>query len=262
MDRGVLGINPQRINMTEQLTLTIPIYKVSLMVQHWRICLPMQEMQVLSLGQKDPLEEEMARNSSILVWEISWTEESGGLQSMGLQRVRYDWATEQEHTTHTYIYVYICMYSQNCWEMSHYFFNNWESLLLNVHHKVVGNSVPFITGSPLLSRLGKLRILCTATYSRRVLQLSALLGQPGILVVLSGSLGSRPLLVLGIFAEPGNPNPASIRCYETIPLWGLETFLGPWEEDTDSTVFSFLHDLGKSLRRPFMSLGLPWWLRG
>ena len=90
MDRGVLGINPQRINMTEQLTLTIPIYKVSLMVQHWRICLPMQEMQVLSLGQKDPLEEEMARNSSILVWEISWTEESGGLQSMGLQRVRYD----------------------------------------------------------------------------------------------------------------------------------------------------------------------------
>ena len=90
MDRGVLGINPQRINMTEQLTLTIHIYKVSLMVQHWRICLPMQEMQVLSLGQKDPLEEEMARNSSILVWEISWTEEPGVLQSMGLQRVRYD----------------------------------------------------------------------------------------------------------------------------------------------------------------------------
>ena len=76
--------------------------------------------------------------------------------------------TEQEHTTH--IYVYMCMYSHNCWEMSHYIFNNWENLLLNVHHtKVVGNSVPFITGSPLLSRLGMLRILYTATYSRRVL---------------------------------------------------------------------------------------------
>ena len=76
--------------MPEQLTLTIHIYKVSLMAQQWRICLPMQEMQVLSLGRKDPLEEEMARNSSILVWEISWTEEPGGLQSMVLQRVRYD----------------------------------------------------------------------------------------------------------------------------------------------------------------------------
>ena len=76
--------------MPEQLTLTIHIYKVSLMAQQWRICLPMQEMQVLSLGRKDTLEEEMARNSSILVWEISWTEEPGGLQSMVLQRVRYD----------------------------------------------------------------------------------------------------------------------------------------------------------------------------
>ena len=97
MDRGVLGINPQRINMTEQLTLTIPIYKVSLMVQHWRICLPMQEMQVLSLGQKDPLEEEMARNSSILVWEISWTEESGGLQSMGWGGMSQAWLSMCTH---------------------------------------------------------------------------------------------------------------------------------------------------------------------
>ena len=46
-----------------------------------RICLPMQEMQVQSLGQDDPLEEEMATHSSILAWEISWTEEPGRLQS-------------------------------------------------------------------------------------------------------------------------------------------------------------------------------------
>ena len=49
--------------------------------------IPMQEMQVLSLGQEDPLEEEMAIHSSILAWEIPWTEEPGGLKSMGSQRV-------------------------------------------------------------------------------------------------------------------------------------------------------------------------------
>ena len=47
----------------------------------------MQDTQLQSLGQKDPLEEEMATHSSILAWEIPWTEEIGGLQSMGSQRV-------------------------------------------------------------------------------------------------------------------------------------------------------------------------------
>ena len=46
-----------------------------------------QETQVRSLGQKDPLEKEMATHSSILVWKIPWTEEPGGLQSMESQRV-------------------------------------------------------------------------------------------------------------------------------------------------------------------------------
>jgi len=45
----------------------------------------MQETQVWSLGREDPLEKEMAVNSSILAWEIPWTEEPGGLQSMGSQ---------------------------------------------------------------------------------------------------------------------------------------------------------------------------------
>ena len=45
-----------------------------------------QETWVRSLGQEDPLEEEMATHSSILAWEILWTEEPGGLQSMGSQR--------------------------------------------------------------------------------------------------------------------------------------------------------------------------------
>ena len=47
-------------------------------------------MQILSLGREDPLEKEMATHSSLLAWEISWTEEPVGLQSMGLQGVRHD----------------------------------------------------------------------------------------------------------------------------------------------------------------------------
>ena len=47
-------------------------------------------MWVLSLGQEDPLEEDMATHSSILAWRIPWTEEPGGLQSMGSQKVRHD----------------------------------------------------------------------------------------------------------------------------------------------------------------------------
>ena len=56
----------------------------------------MQETQVRSLGQEDLLEEEMATHYSILAWEIPWTEESGGLQSMGSQRVRQDLETKQQ----------------------------------------------------------------------------------------------------------------------------------------------------------------------
>ena len=50
----------------------------------------MQETWVQSLGQEDPLEKEMAIHSSTLAWKIPWTEEPGGLQSMGLQRVGHD----------------------------------------------------------------------------------------------------------------------------------------------------------------------------
>ena len=52
-------------------------------------------MWVRSLSQEDPLEEEMATHSSILAWEIPWTEEPGGLQSMGC-RVGHNLATKQQ----------------------------------------------------------------------------------------------------------------------------------------------------------------------
>jgi len=50
----------------------------------------MKETWVPSLGQEDPLEKGMATHSGILAWEIPWTEEPGGLHSMGSQRVRCD----------------------------------------------------------------------------------------------------------------------------------------------------------------------------
>ena len=53
----------------------------------------MQETSVPSLGWEDPLEKAMATHSSILAWEIPWTEEPGGLESMGSQRVRHNCAT-------------------------------------------------------------------------------------------------------------------------------------------------------------------------
>ena len=54
----------------------------------------MLEMWVRSQGREDAVERKMAAHSSILAWEIPWTEEPGGLQSMRLQRVRHDLATE------------------------------------------------------------------------------------------------------------------------------------------------------------------------
>ena len=62
-----------------------------------------QQIEVQSLGQEDPLEEEMLAYSSILAWKIPWTEEPGGLQSMGSQRVRHD-----RVSTHAFIITFGC----------------------------------------------------------------------------------------------------------------------------------------------------------
>ena len=61
-----------------------------------------QETWVQSLGWEDPLEKEMATQSCTLTWRIPWTEEPGGLQSMGSQRVGHDLVTEQ-HILYRYI---------------------------------------------------------------------------------------------------------------------------------------------------------------
>ena len=62
-----------------------------------RICLPRQQTWVQPLGWEDPLEKEMATHASVLAWEIPWTKEPGGLQSMGSQRVRHDLVTQQHY---------------------------------------------------------------------------------------------------------------------------------------------------------------------
>ena len=62
----------------------------SLVAQRLKHLPAMRETWVESPGQEDPLEKEMATHSSILAWRTPWTEEPGGLQSTGLQRVRHN----------------------------------------------------------------------------------------------------------------------------------------------------------------------------
>ena len=72
------------------LVIYIYISRASLVAQMVKNLPAMQEKGVRFLSQDDPLEKGMATHSSILAWRIPWTEEPGGLQSMGLQRVRTD----------------------------------------------------------------------------------------------------------------------------------------------------------------------------
>ena len=98
----------------KDIVLTLPVYLLirtkrlrSALVAHRLKRLPaMQEIWVWSLGGEDPLEKEMAIHSSILAWRIPWTEEPGGLQSTGSQRVWHDWATSlTQETWWTWVWV-------------------------------------------------------------------------------------------------------------------------------------------------------------
>ena len=103
------------------------VEKTSLVAQTVK-CLPtMRETWVWSLGREDPLEKEMATHSSIHAWKIPWTEEPGGLQSVGSQRVGHDWAAflllffiaDSLHCpsyqgSHVYSYMYTHACNQMC----------------------------------------------------------------------------------------------------------------------------------------------------
>ena len=73
-----------------------PPTRASLIAQMVKNLPAVWETWVQCLGQKDSLEKGIATHSSILAWEIPWTEESGGLQSMGLKRVGHDIMTKQQ----------------------------------------------------------------------------------------------------------------------------------------------------------------------
>ena len=84
-----------KMNLNKDVTTVGRTSLVAWMVKN----LPaMPETRVWSLNWKDPLEAGMATHSSILAWRIPWTEEPGGAQSMGSQRVRHAWATKLSTT--------------------------------------------------------------------------------------------------------------------------------------------------------------------
>ena len=76
--------------MKTSIIVTYWVKWASLVAQRLKHLPAMQETWVRSLGWEDPLEKEMATHSSILAWRFPWTEEPGGLQSMGSQRVGHN----------------------------------------------------------------------------------------------------------------------------------------------------------------------------
>ena len=88
--KEVLYIHPLSLYSCFQLTKTHgALSPVAQLVKNLPANAGDAEMRVKSLGQEDCLEKEMATRSSILAWRIPWTKETGGLQSMGSQRVRH-----------------------------------------------------------------------------------------------------------------------------------------------------------------------------
>ena len=117
--RGILPFSPYHsfaclhsftkyVSIYKQHFVQICIYLVYiyyiyllLMAQMVKNLPAMQDTQVWSLGQEDPLEKEMATHSSILAWRIPWTKEPGRLGSKGSKRVRHVWATN----TFTFLFI-------------------------------------------------------------------------------------------------------------------------------------------------------------
>ena len=94
---------------------------ISLMAQMVKNLPAVQETQVQSLSQEDPLEEEMATHSNILAWGILWTEEPCGLQSMGFKRVGHDWT--RRHTLKCICYHMQKINEKRKWNTLHNLYN-------------------------------------------------------------------------------------------------------------------------------------------
>ena len=81
--------------------------QTSLVAQKVKHLSTMQETRIQSLGWEDPLEKEMAIHSSTIAWKIPWTEEPGGLQSMGSLRVGHDWVTSLYWVGQKFVQVFL-----------------------------------------------------------------------------------------------------------------------------------------------------------
>ena len=92
----------------------------------------MQEMQAQSLDQKDPLEEEMATHSSILAYKIPWTEDPGGPQSIGSQRVRHSHATEHSSMAHTW-HVHSMLCSNEMYHNKKHYLRTMQNLTTEIY---------------------------------------------------------------------------------------------------------------------------------
>ena len=82
--------------------------RASRMAERERTCPAMHETWVQSLGQEDPLKKEMAIHSSTLAWETPWTEEPGGLPSMGSQKTWHNLATKQPQQIFASFWIFLC----------------------------------------------------------------------------------------------------------------------------------------------------------
>ena len=96
MDKGAWWAAVHGVAKSQTQLSNEHIAYASLVAQTVKRLPAMQETQVRSLGQEDPLEKEMATHSSILAWEMPWTEEPGRLPSKGSQRVGHKLATKQQ----------------------------------------------------------------------------------------------------------------------------------------------------------------------
>ena len=107
----VAGTVQNALHASFHLISTMPLWN-RMMAQMVKNPPAMQETQVWSLGWEDPLKKGMATHSSILARRTPWTEEPSRLQSMGLQRVRHDWATNT--------FNYICIFSMKKFGLTHF----------------------------------------------------------------------------------------------------------------------------------------------
>ena len=110
--------------------------RASLVTQTVKNLPAMEEVRVRSLGLEDSLEKGMATHASILARRIPWTEEPGGLQSMGSRRVRHNWVTN------TFVVERTCLLESDRLGFKSQLFLHWKTVILDKLHNILSISGP------------------------------------------------------------------------------------------------------------------------